>query len=160
MRCDDVRNQMELLWDGEQPSEVRRHLIQCAACARYYRDFRLVRSGLRLLKQDVPVEPSIGFAERLVRQLGEVRKAASLAEFIERVGRRFVYATLALTLLVLLSLAVPPMGPVRGLTATDVQVTTQEALLSYSDPMGAAGLQEAPDSSLAPVPAPVGNEGK
>lgn len=160
MRCDNVRKQIDLLWDGEQPAEVQSHLRDCAACAAYHRDLRLVNAGFRLLKQDAPVEPSLGFAERLIRQLNEVSKPLNIADFFERVGRRFVYATLALTLLALLGLTVPSTGPVRGLSSADVQVTTQEASLSYSDPMGAAGLQEAPDSSPAQAPAPVGNEGK
>ena len=121
MRCDDIRDRLDELWEGEETAEVRQHLTQCASCAKYYRDLRLVRSGFRLLKREEATEPSLGFAERLVRQLGELSKAPSVADFFERVGRRFVYATLVLTFLALLALALPSTGPVRGLSAADIQ---------------------------------------
>ena len=152
MRCDDIRDRLDDSWEGEEAAEVRQHLTQCAACAGYYRDLRLVRAGFRLWKREEAPEPSLGFAERLVRQLGEMSKAPSVADFFERVGRRFVYATLALTFLALLALALPSTGPVRGLSAADIQMPAQEASLAYSDPMGETGLQESPD--LAPVEAP------
>jgi len=150
MRCDDVRDRLDDLWEGEGGAEVRQHLTQCASCARYHRDLRLVGAGLRLLKHEEAVEPSLGFAERLVRQLGEMSKAPSVADFFEHVGRRFVYASLVMTFLALLALALPSTGPVRGLTAADIQMpTTQEASLAYSDLTGETSLQESPD--LAPV---------
>jgi hypothetical protein len=86
--------------------------------------------------------------------LGELGKAASVADFFERVGRRFVYATLTLALLAILALAVPSTGPVRSLSVADIQVPAQEASLAYSDPIGEAGLQETPDLAPAPSPAP------
>jgi hypothetical protein len=161
MRCDDIRNRADEVWEGEETAEFRQHLTQCPACAGYYRDLRLVRSGFRLLKREEAVAPSLGFAERLVRQLAEVSKAPSVADFFERVGRRFVYATFVLTCLVLLALALPPTGPVRGLTAADIQMSTQEASLAYSDPMGDTNLQESPDLAPEDSPAPaVPNEVK
>ncbi len=150
MRCNDIHERLEALWEGEETAEVRQHLTQCAACTRYYRELCLVRAGLRLWKRDEGIAPSLGFAERLVRQLGEMSKAVSLADFFERVGRRFVYATLVLTFLALLALAVPSTGPVRGLSAADVP--PQEASLAYSDPLGETGLQES--LGLAPVETP------
>jgi hypothetical protein len=149
MRCNHIREQWDELWEGEATAEVRQHLTQCAACARHYRDLRLVRSGLHLWKREEAPEPSLGFAERLVRQLGEMSKAPSVADFFESVGRRFVYAGLVLTFLALLALALPPTGPVRGLTAADIQISAQEASLAYSDPMEETNWQETPD--LAPV---------
>ena len=108
-----------------------------------------------------PVEPSLGFAERLVRQLNELSKTPSVSDFFERVGRRFVYATLVLTLLALLALTVPSAGPVRGLGAADIQISAQEASLAYSDPIGEAGGQETPDVAPVEAPAPaVTNEVK
>jgi len=95
MRCNDIRDRLDSLWEGGKMTEVRQHLTQCPSCAGYYRDLRLVRSGLHLWKREEAPEPSLGFAERLVRQLGELSKAPSVADFFERVGRRFVYATLA-----------------------------------------------------------------
>jgi len=161
MRCNDICERIDNLWEDGETAEVRQHLTQCPSCARYYRDLRLVRAGLHLWKCEEAPEPSLGFAQRLVRQLGELSKAPSVADFFERVGRRFVYATLALTFLVLLALALPPSGPVRGLSAADIQMPVQEAALAYSDPMGETSLQESPDLAPGDVPAPaVTNEVK
>ena len=150
MRCDDIRDRLDDLWDGGEAPDIREHLTQCATCAGYLRDLRRVSAGFRLLHSEEIVEPSLGFAERLVRQLGELSRAPTVADFFERVGRRFVYATLALTFFALLALALPSTGPVRGLSASDMPA--QEAALAYSDPMGENGLQESPD--LAPVESP------
>ena len=133
-------------------ADIRCHLAQCAECRHYHVDLRLVRSGLRQLRLDEAPEPSLGFAERVVRQLGDLSKAPSVADFFERVGRRFVYATLALTFLALLAMALPATGPVRGLTSTDIQITSQEASLAYSDPVGEPGALET--SETAPVESP------
>ena len=149
MQCNDVRNRLDEFWDGEVPAEFRHHLTECANCARYLRDLRLVRAGFRLWQREAAVEPSLGFADRLVRQLDDLSKSPVVTDFFERVGRRFVYATLVLTFLALLALAVPSTGPVRGLTVADIQISPQEASLAYSDPMGESGLQESPE------PAPV-----
>jgi hypothetical protein len=154
MRCADVRERLDILWEGQPPAELGEHLAGCAACSRYLRDWRLVRSGFHLLKRQATPEPSWGFAERLVRQLGEMSKAPSVADFFERVGRRFVYATLALTLLALLGLALPSTGPVRGLGTADIQMPAQEASLAYSDPMGETGGAESPDVAPVENPAP------
>ena len=161
MHCDDIRERIDNLWEGEQSAEVRQHLTQCESCTSYLRDLRLVRGGFRLLKGEEAPQPSLGFAERLVRQLGEMGRQPSVADFFEQVGRRFVYATLVLTFLTLLAMALPSTGPVRGLTAADIQMSATEASLAYSDPMGETSLQEAPD--IAPVEspaAPVTNEVK
>ena len=161
MHCDDIQNRLDDLWEGEEPAEVRQHLTHCEGCARYHRDLRLVRAGFHLWKREEAIEPSLGFAERLVRQLGEMSKAPSVVDFFERVGRRFVYATLVLTFLALLALALPSTGPVRGLSANDIQISAQEASLAYSDPMGEASLQESPDSAPVEATAPaVTNEVK
>jgi hypothetical protein len=66
-----------------------------------------------------------------------------------------VYATLVLTFLALLALALPPAGPVRGLSAADIQIPAQEASLAYSDPMGETSLQESPELAPLEAPAPV-----
>lgn len=152
MRCDDIRERLDSAWEGHQSAEVGEHLAACAACSRYLRDLRLVRSGFDLWRREAVPEPSLGFAERLVRQLGEVTRAPSVADFFERVGRRVVYATLALTLLVLLGLALPSTGPVRGLGTADLLIPSQEAS-AYSDPMGETAALESPEA--APVQAPV-----
>jgi len=161
MNCEEYRTQLTGQWGDGGAEEVRLHLAHCPSCAQYYRDLRLVKAGLYLLKNEAEPAPSLGFAERLVRQLGDLSKAPSVAEFFERVGRRFVYTALVLTSLALLALALPATGPVRGLTVADIQTTTQEALLAYSDPIGESNVQESPDLAPSEAPAPTGsNEGK
>jgi len=153
MRCDDIRELLDNLWEGEETAEIRQHLTQCASCSSYHRDLRLLRAGLQLWKHEGAPEPSLGFAERMVRQIGKITDAPTAADFFERVGRRFVYATLVLAFVALLALALPS-GPVRGLSAADIQIPTQEVLLAYSDPMGDTGVQEAPELAPVETPAP------
>jgi len=78
-----------------------------------------VQAGFRLLAEEAPPEPSLGFAARLVRRLHEWDTRGARSEFFETVGRRFVYATLALTLALFLSMALPNSGPVRGVAGAD-----------------------------------------
>jgi len=161
MRCEDIRARLDELWEGEATAEVRQHLAACAECARDHRDLRLVRAAFRLWKAEEIVAPTLGFHQRLVRRLGAFGNAPSLADFFEQVGRRFVYAALVLTSLVLLALALPSTGPVRGLSAADLQMPAQEALVAYSDPMGETGWQESPELTPVEAPAPaVPNEVK
>jgi hypothetical protein len=161
MRCEEVRERLNGLWEGEEGVDVGSHLARCPACTQYRRDLRWVRAGFQLWKhEDAPV-PSLGFAERLVRQLGAMGNVPSLADFFERVGRRFVYAALVLTSLALLALALPATGPVRGLSAADIQIPTQEAALVYVDPMGDSAVPETTDAAPVQAQAPaVSNEGK
>ena len=161
MRCDDIRNRLDALWDGEDPVEIREHLAACRACTTFRHDLRLVRAGMTLWKLDDGPAPSLGFASRLARQLGDLGRVPRVAEFFERVGRRFVYAAATVTLLALLALSVPSTGPLQSLSATDIQVPAQEASLSYADPIGTAGPQEIPDAVTVDAPAPaVTNEAK
>jgi anti-sigma factor RsiW len=160
MSCDYLRERQDNLWEDGESAELARHLAECPACAREYRDLRVVRAGLRLMKREAAPEPSIGFAQRLVRQLGELGKAPSVADFFEQAGRRFVYATLVLTFLALLAIALPSTGPVRGLTIADIQMSSQETLLANTDPLGGYA-QESPDQAPEETPAPaVPNEVK
>jgi hypothetical protein len=159
MRCDDLRERLESLWEGEQSPEVRQHLAQCAACGRYVRDLRLVRAGFRVLKQETAPEPSLGFAERLVRLWGELSKQPSVAEFFEQAGRRFVYATLALTFLLLVALALPPTGPIRGESTADLLVPAEETALVPSDPLGVSSLQDVSDVTSRDASTPPATKG-
>jgi len=78
-----------------------------------------MHAGLRALAEEAAPEASIGFVSRVLRRLETWEGKASRSEFFERVGRRFVYATLALTLALLLILVLPNSGPVRGVAGTD-----------------------------------------
>jgi predicted anti-sigma-YlaC factor YlaD len=119
MDCKTIRDLVSELWDGELPAEVRVHLSKCAGCEAFWRDARLVQAGFRALAEEAAPEASLGFASRLVRRLQEWEEIGARSDFFETVGRRFVYATLALTMAVLLSLALPNTGPVRGVAGAD-----------------------------------------
>jgi hypothetical protein len=63
----------------------------------------------------VTLSSVVGAAARLVRGLEEsLDSRGGAAEFIEKVGRRFVLATLTLTIVILLGLMLPSSGPFRG----------------------------------------------
>jgi len=158
MNCNDIRDRLDNLWESKEAPEVRQHLDGCGACTQYRRELLVLRAGLHLLKIEDAPQPSIGFADRLVRRLGEIDAPQSLSEFFERIGRRFVYASLVAAFLAVLALAVPSTGPVRGLSSTDIQMNPQEATLAYADPMGDPGTQEAGEFVPVQNPAPAASD--
>jgi hypothetical protein len=119
MDCKEIRDLVSELWSDELPAEAREHLSKCAGCEVFWRDARLVQAGFRALAEEAVPEASLGFASRLLRRVREWEEQGARSEFFEAVGRRFVYATLALTLALLLSLALPTSGPVRGVAGAD-----------------------------------------
>ena len=119
MDCKATRDLVIELWGGELPAEAREHVSKCTGCEAFWRDGRLVQAGFRALAEDPAPEASLGFASRLVRRLHQWEEVGARSDFFETVGRRFVYATLALALAVLLSLALPTSGPVRGVAGAD-----------------------------------------
>jgi len=119
MDCNQVRNLVIDLGSGELSPEAREHMHRCAGCQGFLRDTRLMHAGLRALAEEAAPEASMGFTSRLLRRLVAWEGRASQSDFFERVGRRFVYATLALTLALLLSLVLPNSGPVRGVAGSD-----------------------------------------
>ncbi len=117
MRCPNVR---KILEEGQpEEAEVQAHLKSCRACAEVAAEWRLIRAGWRELREQKPPEIPWGFTERLRRRLEAAVQHPS-EEFIEVAGRRMVYATLLLTLLVLLSLVVPSSGPLRARSRAEV----------------------------------------
>lgn len=155
MRCEDVRERVDELWGEKVPAEVGAHLAACPACAEYCRDARLIRAGLRLLARDPAPEPTLGFAARLVRRLGEWAEESAREEFFVSVGRRFVYATLVLVMLLLAALAAPSTGPIRGPASADLLVAEQEEVSVRPDPVGSYW-QESP--AMTPAEATSGNK--
>jgi len=136
MDCKELREMVSELWGEELPAEAREHLSQCAACERFWLDARLAQAGFRALAEEAAPEPSLGFASRLVRRLLEWERTGARSEFFETVGRRFVYATLALTLALLLSLVLPTSGPVRGVAGADFLGLQSSTQLSQPDVIG------------------------
>lgn len=119
MDCKEIRDLVRERWGEELRAEAREHVSKCAGCEVYWRNARFLQAGFRALAEETPPDASLGFASRLVRQLQEWETTGARSEFFEAVGRRFVYATLALTLALLLSLALPNAGPVRGVAGAD-----------------------------------------
>jgi hypothetical protein len=157
MHCDDVRDRLDTLWDAALPPEIGAHLAECASCSAYHRDMLMLHDGLGLWKRDEAPAPSVGFAQRVVRQLRS--QPPAIADFLELVGRRFVFGTLALVLFAVLAFSIPSTGPLRSLSAADLQGPTQEATLASADPMG--GASETPGTAPASSPAPAtANEAK
>ncbi len=157
MRCEDVREKIDTLWGEEIPGDVREHLAGCRDCEGYARDARLIRSGFRLLAEDSAPEATLGFATRLLRQLQAPSPEEVAAAFLERVGKRFVYAAGLLTLGLLLALALPASGPVRG-PLPDTLMTQPEIVSARPDPLGGSDAPELRDI-LPPAPTDASQNG-
>lgn len=128
MRCKDVRSILEAAPEGVMSAPIQEHLSACAGCQELCRDLWLVRAGFRALAEDTPPEPSLGFSTRVIRRLGAaaVDSGGATAEFIERIGRRFVLAGLLLTMTLLLAFALPSSGPLRGPAPDEPYLTQSE----------------------------------
>ena len=136
MRCQQVLECLEDVGTVSLPDAVRQHVRKCRACETYVRDWVLVRAGLRSLAREAAPELSVGFAARLVRRLDEIGEIGrSGEEFLERTGRRFVYASLLLALTVLLVLLAPISGPLRAPSTADSYLAEPEAFNSVGDPV-------------------------
>lgn len=147
MRCEEVREYVEELGTVSLPDAVREHTRSCGACEAYLHDQRLVSAGLRSLAQEATPELSVGFAVRVLRRLETGR---SREEFLERAGRRFVYASLVLALTLLLALLVPISGPLRAPATADSYLAEPEVFTSVGDPV----LSGDPASQVPPLAQP------
>ena len=131
MRCKDVE---AILYEteGETLAEsVRQHLTACPHCSDMRTELRLLRAGFRVMAQDPVPEAMLGFGARVVRRLESAADANQVAaEFFERVGRRFVLASLLLTMSFLLAFALPSSGPLRGPGRDEPYMTQPEQNLS------------------------------
>lgn len=134
MRCDEIRQIIIEDWPAEIPAAVREHLAGCPGCEALVRDYGLVRAGFRALATEPVPEPSWGFSTRVLRRLAESPEQES-GEFLERVGRRVVYATCLLALTLLLALALPSSGPLRGPTTADLYLAQSEVVMAGNTPV-------------------------
>lgn len=128
MRCKDVKAILEGAPEGALSAPLQEHLSVCPDCREARKDLWLLRAGFRALAQELPPEASIGFSARVIRRLGRaVESGGATAEFIERIGRRFVLAGLLLTMSLLLAFALPSLGPLRGPSPDEPYLTPSEA---------------------------------
>jgi len=136
MDCKTIRDLVTDLGGAELTPEARQHVTECSGCQGFLRDARLLHAGFRVLAEEAAPEASFGFAARLIRRLQAWEEKSARSEFFETVGRRFVYATLALTLALLLSFALPTSGPVRGFGGVDFLGLQAESQSSQPDVIG------------------------
>jgi hypothetical protein len=141
MRCEEVHRILLEDWPEEISATVREHLAGCPACGALARECGLVRAGFRALAAEPVPGPSWGFAARVLRRLEESPAPEGL-EFLERAGRRVVYASFALALTLLLALVLPSSGPLRGPTVADFYLAQQESVTIASDPILTGELAE------------------
>lgn len=128
MRCKDVEAILETAPEGILSAPLQEHLSACAGCRETHRDLWMLRAGFRALAEDLPPEASLGFSARVLRRLeSAVDSGGATAEFIERIGRRFVLAGLLLTMSLLLAFALPSSGPLRGPAPDEPYIVQSEA---------------------------------
>jgi hypothetical protein len=134
VRCAQVRRIIEEEWPEELSGALREHLAACPACDGWARQARWLVAGFRALAREETPELSWGFASRLTRRLEAMREpAAEAEEFLVRVGRRVVYGTCILTLVLLLALVLPASGPVRGPTSAELYLAQAETAVAGND---------------------------
>jgi anti-sigma factor RsiW len=147
MRCDVVRRTIEE--DIERPAAIETHLGSCPACREYLSHWELLRTGFMALGKEEPPEPSLGFAERLRRRLPEARDSQRGQQFILQAGRRMVYATLLVAVMLILGLVLPSSGPLRTPWAAE-SVLSQPQLTSMSTEQ-IMGIDESNSQPAAPA---------
>jgi len=149
MRC---RHARRLLLENEGSSaRLEEHLSACPACATYAREWARLRSGMRGLAMQAIPEASLGFASRLARNVQEASGAQRAGEFfLERAGRRFVYAALLAALLLFGVLVVPSSSPVRSApVVADVSAVQPETVAAQNYPIYSGQLMDT-DFEFAP----------
>ena len=154
MRCDDVRMTLEECRDGAVPETLHEHLAACKECTAWWQEWRLLSAGFRALAAEPAPEPSLGFSARVLRRLEEGAPFGwgPAGDFFERAGRRVVWATLLVTLTMLLSLVLPSSGPVRGSSDPEYLLAQPSVASMSSDPFLDS------DSTDFIEPAPTGAE--
>ena len=121
MRCPDVREQVDFFEGLDTPVSVQEHLAICPSCRAEVEDRKLLRTGFKALAQEPLPELSVGFVPRLIRQLDNAALNIDPArDFLERAGRRVVFASVVLALTVLVALTAPPSSPWRQSSVTEI----------------------------------------
>lgn len=145
MRCQDIQ---ENIIEGTMDAAASEHAASCAECRSFASAHEKLRAGLALLARDATPEPSWGFAQRVVRRLGEV--PASVFEPLELIGRRAVLAAGALAMTVMLALAISSSSPLRDGGSSGLSFARADASESV-ETLLAGGVEENEEMSLLPV---------
>lgn len=151
MRCDAVRQIVE---EGMTSTPaVKAHVESCVSCRDYLHRWEQVRAGLIALRAEAPPEPTLGFTTRLMRRMENAPDEFQFGQqLMDQIGRRVVYATLMVALMLGLVLALPSSGPLRSSgISNSVLVQTQVATLANEQILGVDGVDpgDAQDSSMA-----------
>lgn len=151
MRCETVRQTVE---EGlARTPAVQVHIESCSGCKEYLGKWEMLQAGLVAMREDDPPEPSVGFTTRLMRRLENAPSEFQFGQqLIDQIGRRVVYATLMVALMLGLILALPSSGPLRSSgISQSVFVQTQMATLANEQIMGVDGVDagDALDSTSA-----------
>jgi len=111
------------------------------------------------LRGEEPPEPSLGFTTRVMRRLENGSENLQFGQqFIDQIGRRVVYATLMVALMLLLVLILPSSGPYRSSGVSEsVLVQTQVATLSNEQILGVDGGDTGDASDSSPAASPSSN---
>jgi hypothetical protein len=159
MRCKEVVTILDASPGDRLPEPIVAHLSACPACAETWKDLRLLRAGFYMLAKDEAPESSIGFGARVVRRLDDaLDSGGAAAEFIERIGRRFVLASLLLAMSVLLGLVLPASGPFRGPAADEPYLAQTDARTrADASPLG---VEFVDTQDAAPINSTTGGEQK
>lgn len=150
MRCRQMRKAV-LEETGGLPGAVQEHLRSCTSCAAYVQQWEALRSSLRAVAAEPPPEPSLGFAQRAVRNAQDPSFAGRLVDMsLVRAGRRFIYLALTAALLLVLGILVPASGPVRS-PAAAIAPAQPEAVAAQNYPIFSGGLLDNDVEFAAPA---------
>lgn len=149
MRCDAARQVLE---EGlERPPAVQVHVNSCSDCKEYLRHWEMLHSGLVALQEEIPPEPTIGFTTRLMRRLENAPVDLRFGQqFVDQIGRRVVYASLMVALMLMMLLMLPSSGPYRSPGISEsVLVRAQVAALSNEQVLGVDGVDNGDPADVA-----------
>ena len=132
MKCNQAREYLLDLAEGQAPAEVRTHLQGCSACAA---EFESLKATMNLLDEWKAPEPSPYFDQKLAARLREERAAAAQPRgVLGWLSLRWqqtaaVAATAALAFVIGFSVLKPeaPPAPVESAAVADLQELDQNA---------------------------------
>lgn len=132
MKCNQAREYLLDLAEGQAPGEVRSHLAGCSACAK---EFESLRATMNLLDEWKTPEPSPYFDQKLAARLREERAAAAQPRgVLAWLGLHWqrtaaIAATAALAFAIGVNVLGPdaPPPPVQSAAVADLQELDQNA---------------------------------